>query len=91
MEKDRGLNGQPENEKDYGDNDHSLGGGLARIGAVHGGHPRSSEFALLETFEVIVAPTAIASAMRAAAITTVVALTSPRSKSLSREARNRIR
>jgi hypothetical protein len=38
----------------------------------------------------MVAPTTIASAMRAAAMTTVVALTSPRSTSFSADAVNRI-
>ena len=48
----------------------------------------SKELALSRTREVIVAPTAIAKAIKAAAITTVVALTSPDSISRSREAEN---
>jgi hypothetical protein len=51
-------------------------------------YPRSREFALSRTREVIVAPTVIAKAISAAAMTTVVALTSPDSVSRSREARN---
>ena len=46
--------------------------------------------ALSFTREVIVAPTAIARAISAAAITTVVALTSPASVSASRDAVKRI-
>jgi hypothetical protein len=88
VEKDGGLNGEPQNEKDNRDGNHRLGGGFTPIGAGRRNHPRSRELALLDTFEVIVAPTAIASAINAAAMTTVVALTSPRSKSISREAVN---
>jgi len=90
MKKHRCLNCQPENEKDNRYGNHNLGDGFTPVGTDHPVHPRSRELALLETFEVIVAPTAMAKAISAAAITTVVALTSPRSISASLDAVNRI-
>jgi hypothetical protein len=87
VEKDRDLNRHPKNCDDDRDCEHRLRDGFTPVVSPsvdrpsHDGHPRFSELALLRTFDVMVAPTAMASAINAAAITTVVALTSPRSKS----------
>jgi hypothetical protein len=53
--------------------------------------PKYKELAFSRTLVLMIALTVIASATRAAAITTVVALTSPRSRSMSRDAKKRVR
>jgi hypothetical protein len=75
-------------EKDDRDENNSLETGLAPVlqrmmGSIH---PRLRELAFSRTRVLMMAPTLIAKATNAAAITTVVALTSPRSRSRSREA-----
>src|SRR3954451_5706666 len=64
--------------------------GLAIRSTSEGGHPRLIVFALDWTLFVMMTPTAIANAISAAARTTVVALTSPRSRSASADAWKRM-
>jgi hypothetical protein len=75
-------------EKDDRDENNSLETCLAPVlqRMMGSNHPRLRELAFSRTRVLMMAPTLIAKATNAAAITTVVALTSPRSRSRSREA-----
>jgi hypothetical protein len=80
-----------EKKNDRDEND-SLQAGLAPVfqRMMGSNHPRLRELAFSRTRVLMMAPTLMAKATNAAAITTVVALTSPRSRSSSREAVYRI-